>query len=1025
MSRTRSRSAQIPSAGNGSSAGRNIHEAASSHHGIHSPYARMESDPRRKQTLLSLLDMLADLHHDGPLDAGRMFLTAPFWCEGTTAIFVATSVDEKLQTAGAELFLRFEKQVACAHCFLYFIHVQLRNFANAARQLGSSVGILSSAFKLRERLTKILFLFRENAASLFPRKISRQAREGLLNPNLMDRRRRSTWRSHHPPSVAKLILEDNLEPETLPSQFESFSRDVVTFLNCLNEFPEFTDEAVNQSMRGFEGDLKARFHDVLTFAFFQYWASCLSEYRNQFRSPAVQRYVHDLTTEIGDHIDNITVTLSMFIEIGVPTIRFHQQHAAANLLNLSTVATFFSAVTATTLQFSYSATGNVLSDSVNAFWFSSLVFSIAAAVNSLLGLTWKQAMYRSPGHRVPWWVLIWIKRSPLVFLVMSVACFSAGLMLFTYSSGQGPVTSTIITVLTAITSFGLAAVSAWFASERWIFVQHRGQKWLEDVISESTNHVASLRVVRAARIALHWCSTRLSVARGYFRRLTDWVTKPREPKNILPSYTQSPQNSHPHDIGSFSPTAKHDVAMSVCSDFTERPVSSEGRSEESGGSHHSDARQRFVNAIRSVIMLQSTARPMSPRRDSSWETPIVDRSGMSPGRFSDPGMSALRAGRVSTSMEKLKAFEPVHDLIAHQALVRHLQFSPNGKYLATSSWDRTSVIFRVGETFSTHRILVHVRGFIGQVAWAPHSKLLLTRLTRAIKVWTEDGVCKKTIERQNPVQSIVWLPTAEGERIYQTEDKGFLSVEGSDVVKLDLQGRVQDTYHLGQIRLNNVAVTSDCSRLVGVGPSIAQKDGPQPSRHTRVEKRIIASPFSALMHESQTPFANDVRDIAMARKSMAVLISPEKAPPQLWKLEIVRDREKENGSYTSRLGLRHTFLKAPPDIAGPSYFGGKDDQYVLCAGKAGDVHIWDRETAALLHIIRPTSTGPGFGDLTCLGWNYATDEPLTFATGSHDGTVRIWSTAPGPNDSRSESSSYAERRTEGDRMTSNFSLHSG
>lgn len=39
-------------------------------------------------------------------------------------------------------------------------------------------------------------------------------------------------------------------------------------------------------------------------------------YSAQFRSPAVQRYVHDLTTEIGDHIDNITGTLSMFIEIG-------------------------------------------------------------------------------------------------------------------------------------------------------------------------------------------------------------------------------------------------------------------------------------------------------------------------------------------------------------------------------------------------------------------------------------------------------------------------------------------------------------------------------------------------------------------------------------------------------------------------------------------------------------------------------------------------------------------------------------
>lgn len=30
----------------------------------------------------------------------------------------------------------------------------------------------------------------------------------------------------------------------------------------------------------------------------------------------MQRYVHDLTAEIGDHIDNITGTLSMFIEIG-------------------------------------------------------------------------------------------------------------------------------------------------------------------------------------------------------------------------------------------------------------------------------------------------------------------------------------------------------------------------------------------------------------------------------------------------------------------------------------------------------------------------------------------------------------------------------------------------------------------------------------------------------------------------------------------------------------------------------------
>lgn len=78
--------------------------------------------------------------------------------------------------------------------------------------------------------------------------------------------------------------------------------------------------------------------------------------------------------------------------LGVPTIRFAQKHGANNLLNLSTVATFFSAVTATTLQFSFALERTEIADSVNCFWFASMVFSIAAAVNSLLGLTWKQAM---------------------------------------------------------------------------------------------------------------------------------------------------------------------------------------------------------------------------------------------------------------------------------------------------------------------------------------------------------------------------------------------------------------------------------------------------------------------------------------------------------------------------------------------------------------------------------------------------------------------------------------------------------
>lgn len=61
-----------------------------------------------------------------------------------------------------------------------------------------------------------------------------------------------------PPHVARPIVHDHLDLEHFPQQLEAFAIDVTTFLDCLNEFPEFTDEAVNASILSFEGDLKVR-----------------------------------------------------------------------------------------------------------------------------------------------------------------------------------------------------------------------------------------------------------------------------------------------------------------------------------------------------------------------------------------------------------------------------------------------------------------------------------------------------------------------------------------------------------------------------------------------------------------------------------------------------------------------------------------------------------------------------------------------------------------------------------------------
>ena len=135
------------------------------------------------------------------------------------------------------------------------------------------------------------------------------------------------------------------------------------------------------------------------------------------------------------------------------------------------------------------------------------------------------------------------------------------------------------------------------------------------------------------------------------------------------------------------PLPHQEIAFSSCSDLTEHRMSADERSEDSVANGQSHARQRFVNAIRTVIMLQSqttgTARPMSPRRDSTGETPQLT----SPGRCANPGVQALRNNHMAANIEKLKMLGPVQELTVHQALVRHLQFSPNGKYLATSRYD--------------------------------------------------------------------------------------------------------------------------------------------------------------------------------------------------------------------------------------------------------------------------------------------------------------------------------------------------
>lgn len=366
---------------------------------------------------------------------------------------------------------------------------------------------------------------------------------------------------------------------------------------------------------------------------------------------------------------------------------------------------------------------------------------------------------RSPGDRVPWWVLIWIKRSPLVFLVMSVACFSVGLCLFAYASHQvslpflvpmkstpvlpltqSYITSTLTTVLTALTSFGLCAVSAWFATERWIFMRYRGRKWLDDVLTEITDAMLQNRFIDGSRHGVEKIGSGLLLANstvihafgviqvrlGRIFHLCSCVrSRPDDTESALPvsnEHVEPNVSNHNFNFndGSVNTTNVHDrkssetvlgslvlqtnVGSSVGSPHP-LSIASQEKSPTSDSFRPismpfptnkpaNTGLQRFRNIARAAraqaaaaangdqsTSLSAVGSPREPMRRPTTSSSMTDKDKK---KGAITTKASVTKSRLASLVPKLKVLEVTQDLAAHSALVKDLQFSPDGKYFATS-----------------------------------------------------------------------------------------------------------------------------------------------------------------------------------------------------------------------------------------------------------------------------------------------------------------------------------------------------
>jgi WD40 repeat protein len=100
-----------------------------------------------------------------------------------------------------------------------------------------------------------------------------------------------------------------------------------------------------------------------------------------------------------------------------------------------------------------------------------------------------------------------------------------------------------------------------------------------------------------------------------------------------------------------------------------------------------------------VIMMQNLNSPGTPRKGTGFSDiarAVGHRSGETTRPDSAEPHMAAKLSRIILLSHSLKNLDIVETLPAHMALVRHLQFSPNGKWMATCSWDRTCALYKVG-----------------------------------------------------------------------------------------------------------------------------------------------------------------------------------------------------------------------------------------------------------------------------------------------------------------------------------------
>eukprot|EP00993_Chasmostoma_nieuportense_P005547 NODE_616_length_2011_cov_48.557325_g572_i0.p1 GENE.NODE_616_length_2011_cov_48.557325_g572_i0~~NODE_616_length_2011_cov_48.557325_g572_i0.p1 ORF type:complete len:589 (-),score=177.28 NODE_616_length_2011_cov_48.557325_g572_i0:125-1891(-) len=344
----------------------------------------------------------------------------------------------------------------------------------------------------------------------------------------------------------------------------------------------------------------------------------------------------------------------------------------------------------------------------------------------------------------------------------------------------------------------------------------------------------------------------------------------------------------------------------------------------------------------------------------------------------------------------------------HTDEVWFVVFSHSGRYLATAGKDQVCFVFDTSSwadpmfTMSTVEPLHTLRGHLEAISfltWSPDDAHLLTCSNdHTCRMWDNaTGECVlKFTSHAEPVTAACWHPC--GNYIVSAAQDKY-------VYKWDLTGKVKRKYF--GARVNDIAISQDSSRMVTIDSDkaitsynlhhpldqVVDHDanglpGPHRERHddsedeqadSEAEEELTTPPYKTI-HNSK----DSLTSLSLSNDGQCILVNKAVGEKKgcIHLYDLSQRPFKVVQKFTGHLQKRFVIR---------SCFGGANQMFVLSGSEDNRVYVYHRETGRRLLALKGHANV-----VNSVSWNPTRHN--VFASGSDDGTVRIWTTATPPED---------------------------